>query len=95
MILQIGPGYLPRCLVEMNILPCINFLSMMILLSPSPDYCVKIDKLLCWYVWNNGHPKLKFLVEEQDGLALPNPSPSTYALSWLGSTAAHLSHGNL
>ena len=42
----------------MNVLPRVNFLSMMIPLSPSPDWG-KIDKLLRGYIWNNGHPKIK------------------------------------
>lgn len=48
----------------------------MIPLSPSPDYWVKIDKLLRGYIWNNGRPKLKLSVlqrpKDQGGLALPN-----------------------
>lgn len=53
--------------IKMNVLPCINFLSMMIPLSP---------KVLSGYIWNNGHPKLKLSAlqrpKDQGGLALPN-----------------------
>ncbi len=46
----------------MNVLPHINFLSRIILLSPPVDYWIRIKKLVHQYIWNNGHPKLKLSV---------------------------------
>lgn len=48
--------------IKRNVLPCINILSMMILLSPPGDYWNRIDEVVCEYIFNNGHPKLKLSV---------------------------------
>lgn len=72
------PASLRTCIsvIKMNVLPRVNFLSMMIPLSAFPDYWVKMNKLLCGYIWNNTHAKLKFSVlqrpNDQGRLALPN-----------------------
>lgn len=44
--------------VKMNVLPRLNFVSMMILLPPPVGHWKRIDSLLRKYIWNNGHPKI-------------------------------------
>ena len=38
--------------IKMNILPCLNFMSMMIPLPPPHGYWKNLDKLLRSYIWN-------------------------------------------
>uniref|UniRef100_A0A3B3HZN0 Reverse transcriptase domain-containing protein n=1 Tax=Oryzias latipes TaxID=8090 RepID=A0A3B3HZN0_ORYLA len=60
----------------LNVLPRINFLSMMIPISPSADFWGKIDREVRQYIWGAGRPRLKLSVlqipKDQGGLSLPN-----------------------
>lgn len=62
--------------VKMNVLPRLNFVSMMILLPPPVGHWKRIDSLLRKYIWNNGHPKIKLSTlqrsKQEGGLAFPN-----------------------
>ena len=62
--------------VKMNILPRINFVSMMIPLPPPAEYWKKVDKLIRGYIWGGKHPKIRYATlqrpKAEGGLALPN-----------------------
>ena len=44
--------------IKMNILPRLDFMSMMIPLLPAQGYWKNVDKLLRSYIWNGNHPKI-------------------------------------
>ena len=60
----------------MNVLPRINFISMMIPLPPPVEYWKRVDKLLRGYIWGGKHPKIRFSTlqrpKTEGGLAFPN-----------------------
>jgi len=62
--------------VKMKLLPRLNFVSMMIPLPPLAGYWKRVDALLRKYIWNSGHPKIKFSTlqraKQEGGLAFPN-----------------------
>lgn len=62
--------------VKMNVLPRLNFVSMMIPLPPPVGFWKRVDSLLGKYIWNSGHLKIKLSTlqrsKKKGGLAFPD-----------------------
>lgn len=62
--------------IKMNILPRINFISMMLPLPPPTDYWKRLDGVLHKFMWDGKHPKIRFSTLQRSklhgGLSLPN-----------------------
>lgn len=62
--------------IKMNILPRINFISLMIPLAPPMGYWQRLDSLLRRYIWNGKRPSIKWSMlqsrKTSGGLACPN-----------------------
>lgn len=62
--------------IKMNILPRINFISLMLPLPPPVNYWKKLDSLLIKYIWNGKRPRIKWSSLQRNkingGLGCPN-----------------------